>query len=205
MIAEMRLQFWRDVVADAAAGKDVRAHEVAAPLAVLIKDAGLDVEKLDQLIAARRFDIYPNDTEQVGFDLDVYLQRTAGHLMALSAVACGDASGGGRDAAADVGEAMGIASWLRAVPDLIAHKRVASDDLDSDALITRAQAGLDLLSSRASHAFGPATPAVRAAWLTAPVLRQVVADPRCVVDGTLAVSEFRKRGSLLWRSLTNKW
>ena len=33
MIAEMRLQFWRDVVEEIAAGKPPRAHEVAAPLA----------------------------------------------------------------------------------------------------------------------------------------------------------------------------
>lgn len=201
MIAEMRLQFWRDVVADAAAGKAVRAHEVAAPLAELIAGVGLDPEKLDQLIAARRFDIYPNDADQVGFDLDDYLRRTAGNLMGLSAAACGVDHW---DAAEDVGEAMGIALWMRAVPDLVGHNRVAADDLDSDALIARAQRGLDLLAARRGVAFGVAVPAVRAAWLTRPILQQVVADPRRVVDGSLGVSDFRKKGSLLLRSLTGR-
>jgi len=201
MIAEMRLQFWRDVVADAAAGKAVRAHEVAAPLAGLITEVGLDAEVLDQMIAARRFDIYPNDADQVGFDLDVYLRRTAGHLMGLSAAACGVDSA----AAMDVGEAMGIALWLHAVPDLVGHKRVAADDLDSDALIARAKRGLDLLAAHKAVPFGAAVPALRAAWMTAPILRQVVADPRRVVDGSLGLSEFRKKGSLLRRSLMGTW
>lgn len=204
MIAEMRLQFWRDTVADAAAGKEVRAHEVAAPLAGLIAEAGLDADALDQMIAARRFDIYPNDADQVGFELDDYLRRTAGHLMALSVAACG-ADAGKQAAARDVGQAMGIASWLRAVPDLVGHKRVVAEDLDSDVLVARAQYGLDLLAAHKRVDFGTATAAVRAAWLTAPILRQVVADPRRVIDGGLGLSEFRKRGSLLRRSLLNRW
>ena len=36
MIAEMRLQWWRDVVEEIAAGKPARAHEVAGPLAEVI-------------------------------------------------------------------------------------------------------------------------------------------------------------------------
>lgn len=204
MIAEMRLQFWRDTVGDAVAGKAVRAHEVAAPLAALIDETGLDAVVLDEMIAARRFDIYPNDTDQVGFDLDTYLRRTSGHLMALTARACG-ASADVLDAATDVGEAMGIALWMRAVPDLIGHKRAAADDLDSDVLVARAKRGLDALAQHRNVAFGPAVPALRAAWLTAPILRQVVADPRRVVDGTLAVSEFRKRGGLLRRTVLNRW
>lgn len=202
MIAEMRLQFWRDVVADAAAGKDVRAHEVAEPLAALITDVGLDADVLDQMIAARRFDIYPNHAEQVGFDLDDYLRRTAGHLIGLSAVACGSDQ---FDAAVDVGHAMGIALWCRAVPDLIGHQRVNEASLDSDTLIARAQRGLELLDRARGVDFGPAVPALRAAWLTKPVLRQVVADPRRVIDGSLGVSEFRKRGALLWRTLQGRW
>jgi phytoene synthase len=204
MIAEMRLQFWRDAVADAVAGKAVRAHEVAAPLAELIASAALDPEMLDQMIAARRFDIYPNDESQVGFDLQVYLRRTAGNLMGLTAVVC-RATPDVADAAVDVGEAMGIALWLRAVPDLIGHKRIAADELDSDALVRRAQTALGLLKKHKAVAFGPAVPAMRAAWLAEPILRQVVSDPRRVVDGTLGVSEFRKKGSLLCRSLLNRW
>ena len=51
MIAEMRLQWWRDVVEEIAAGKPARAHEVAGPLAEVMGQcdiAGL----LDAMIGA---------------------------------------------------------------------------------------------------------------------------------------------------------
>ena len=204
MIAEMRLQFWRDTVADAVAGKAVRAHEVAGPLADVIRAHDLPEDMLDQMIAARRFDIYPDDPGQTGLDLDTYLRRTGGHLMALSGLALGMS----RDriaAAEDVGQAMGTALWLRAVPDLAGHKRVAAADLDSDALVARAEAGLRLLDAARSTGFGPAVPALRAAWLTRPILQQAIADPRRVVDGGLVVSEFHRRGRLLLRSLAGRW
>ena len=56
LIAEMRLQWWRDVVENAASGA-ARAHEVAGPLHELIRDFGLPVEVLDRLIAARAAEI----------------------------------------------------------------------------------------------------------------------------------------------------
>ena len=204
MIAEMRLQFWRDVISDAVAGKPVRAHEVAAPLAEVIRDHALPEDMLDQMVAARRFDIYPGDPGQSGLDLDTYLRRTGGHLMALTCLACGispDRIG----PATDVGEAMAIALWMRAVPDLARHGRAAAADLDSDVLVARAERGLGLLRVARTTSFGSATPALRAAWLTKPILQQVAADPRRAIDGTLQVSEFRRRGGMLWRSLLNRW
>ena len=43
LIAEMRLQFWRDVLAD----PKPRAHEVAGPLRQIIDESGLDSNVLD--------------------------------------------------------------------------------------------------------------------------------------------------------------
>jgi len=194
MIAEMRLQFWRDVVADAFAGKAVRAHEVAGPLAEVIRTHDLSEELLDQMIAARRFDIYG---AEAGLDLSAYLEQTAGHLMVLTGLCCGLKA---RNSAFDVGAAMGTALWLRAVPDLARHQKVAAEDLDSAALVARAEAALARLRGARRADFGTARPAVRAAWLTAPVLRQAIADPRRVIDGGLGVSEFRRRGGLMWRA-----
>ena len=42
MIAEMRLQWWRDIVAEAAEGRPARAHEVAGPLSELIGQGRID-------------------------------------------------------------------------------------------------------------------------------------------------------------------
>ena len=58
MIAEMRLQFWRDTVEEIAQGSRPRAHEVAEPLAeAMALDREAMAEALDQAIAARRWDI----------------------------------------------------------------------------------------------------------------------------------------------------
>jgi len=204
MIAEMRLQFWRDVVADAVAGKQPRAHEVAGPLADVIRDKQLPAEMLDQMIAARRFDIYPDDRDNVPFDLEEFVARTAGNLMVLSALVCGMDAARCADAQR-VGAAMGMALWFQAVPALVGHQRVAAGDLDSDIIVQRAQKALAGLQSARRVDFGVATPALRAAWQTKPILRQAAQDPRRAVDGALGISEFRKRAGLLLRSLTERW
>ncbi|MFY9244816.1 MAG: squalene/phytoene synthase family protein, partial [Roseicyclus sp.] len=56
IIAEMRLQFWRDVIEELAAGRPPRAHEVIAPLAQAIPQSVIG--GLDRLVAARQWDIY---------------------------------------------------------------------------------------------------------------------------------------------------
>ena len=97
LIAEMRLQWWRDVVAEDAP----RAHEVAGPLHALIRQAGLPVPVLDALIAARRWDIQTDAfADRAAFD--GYLQATAGGLMWLAARATG-ASDQVEPAARDLG------------------------------------------------------------------------------------------------------
>ena len=55
MIAEMRLQWWRDVCTEIADGQQVRCHEVATPLSEAI--TAEDAQLLDELVAARRWDI----------------------------------------------------------------------------------------------------------------------------------------------------
>ena len=77
MIAEMRLQWWRDVCEEIAEGREVRRHEVATPLSGVI---GADEARLlDELVAARRWDIYKGAFEdQAHFDR--YMDQTAGNL-----------------------------------------------------------------------------------------------------------------------------
>ena len=65
MIAEMRLQWWRDVLDDPAR----RAHEVAGPLHDLIREAALPVDVLDRMAAARRWDVWREPFEdRAAFD-----------------------------------------------------------------------------------------------------------------------------------------
>ena len=88
MIAEMRLQWWRDVSEEIAEGRAVRRHEVATPLAQAItpQDAAL----LDELAAARRWDIYKDAFEDEAH-FARYMDQTAGNLTWVAARSLGPA------------------------------------------------------------------------------------------------------------------
>ena len=95
MIAEMRLQWWRDALAEIEAGGFVRRHEVVTPLATVISDK--DARQLDVLVEAREWDVEPSVFPDESA-LWAYLDATAGGLIAVAARALGgpvlDGSGG---------------------------------------------------------------------------------------------------------------
>ena len=197
MIAEMRLQWWRDVVAEAGAGKPARAHEVAGPLSALIREAALPVAVLDALIEARRWDVYREPFEdQAG--LEAYIDDTGAGLMWVA----GCALGAGAESEATlraVGWAAGLAGFLRAVPELEARGRVPLVDERAEAVATLARKGLARLDgARAGvRRLGAAKAATIAAWQAEAVLRQAAREPGRVAAGALASSEFARRWGLL--------
>jgi len=199
MIAEMRLQWWRDVVASAGSGA-ARAHEVAAPLHALIAARGLPVPVLDTLIAVRRWDCWRERQD----DLPGYLEATGAGLMWLAAKALG-AGAEVEPASRAAGWASGLANYLRAVPALQARGRLPLADSTRPAIVALAGQGLERLSQARAGPVGPAAAALRSAWLAGPILRQVMRDPAAVAEGRLGLSEFRRRGGLLWRSAIGGW
>ncbi len=62
MIAEMRLQWWRDALEELSQGQPPRAHEVVVPLAAAVGTSA-DWAALDRFVAARRWDIYTDPFE----------------------------------------------------------------------------------------------------------------------------------------------
>jgi phytoene synthase len=199
LIAEMRLQWWRDVVENAASGA-ARAHEVAGPLHDLIRDFGLPVDVLDALIAARRWDI--TREPHAGIEgLTAYLNDTAGGLMWLAGRALG-APDGAEYALRAYGWATGAAGYLQAMPELEARGRqpmpqgTTTQDL--------ARLALDkLAAARQARRLVPKeiAPAFLAGWQAESLLRQLVATGRC--DHRL--SEFQRRWRLLWQATTGRW
>lgn len=198
MIAEMRLQWWRDVVAEA----KPRAHEVAGPLHGLIAEAGLPVEVLDLLIGARRWDVYSDAFEDAAH-FDRYLDETSGGLMWLAAKACG-APDRVEAAARGFGWAAGLANFLRAVPELEARGRIPLIDGRPEAVRALAARGLAKIAEAraARRALGPA---MLAGWQAEGLLRQVVAEPLVVAEGTMGLSEFARRGGLAWAAVSGRW
>lgn len=182
MIAEMRLQWWRDALEEIGAGGEVRRHEVVTPLAGVLDAEG--VRLLDALIEARRADIEKAPFEDADA-LWVYLEATGGGLMQVAARVLGDADG--RRARA-LGTAYGLASYLLAVPDLVARGKLPLPDGRPRAVEALARRGLDLLDQARGYPKAPKA-AVLPGALALPVLRRAVQDPERVADGALMPSE----------------
>jgi 15-cis-phytoene synthase len=203
LIAEMRLQWWRDVVDSAASGA-ARAHEVAEPLHALIRDFGLPTEVMDTLIAARRWDIH-RDPHPDADALRTYLDHTGAGLMWLAARALG-APDGAEGPVRAYGWAAAAAGYLRAMPGLVARGRLPlPEGMTTQGL---ASEGLSRLAeARAARKTVPKdiAPALLAGWQAEPILRQALADPERVAQGTLGLSEFSRRGRLILQAFTGRW
>jgi hypothetical protein len=198
IIAEMRLQFWRDVLDEIEAAKAPRAHEVAAPLHALHQTRPLALSAFHDMINARRLDIAREAF--AGPDaLWAYLNQGAGSLMWASVSALG---GTDETAARTLGQAAGLANWLEAHPKVIAAGWFAAQPDIYPHLIDMALADLARLKR---VDFQAATAAARAAWRAKAILQKAKSSPQAITNGTLASSEFRRRTSLTWRTLRGRW
>lgn len=202
MIAEMRLQWWRDVCEEIAEARPVRRHEVATPLEGVIS-AGHAL-LLDKLVAARRWDIYKDAFEDTAH-FERYIDQTSGHLTWVAASTLGTADEG---AVRDAAYAAGVAAWLRAIPDLEAKGRVplldgtaqGVRDLASDALerLKSARAARSKVSSNAAMALlhvGPAEGTLRAA----------IREPSAVGVAALPDPIHADGLRLAYRAFTRRW
>lgn len=208
LIARMRLQFWREVVA----GERPAAHEVAGPVQALLEAGPLRAESLVPMVEAREVEIGTQAPFADRAALWAYLEGTAGALMAAALEALGAPADPATAAAArDFGAAQGLANYLVAVPALeAAGRRAWPADMpagatgdaghvgelarEGQARIARARPALRGLPS-------PARAALLAGWRAEALLGRAAADPFAVAQGRLVQSEFARRGSLLWRSL----
>lgn len=180
MIAEMRLQWWRDALEEIGGAGVVRRHEVATPLARILSPD--QAARLDTLVAARRWDIYRDPFEDQA-DFDRYMMQTAGALMQTAAELLSDVP---PDATADAGFAAGVGAWLRAVPELQAQGRVPMLDGSHAGVRDLAKRGLAALArARAERLPKAATPALLPATAAEPALRAALKDPATVIEDRL--------------------
>lgn len=205
MIAEMRLQWWRDVVENAASGA-ARAHEVAEPLHEVIREADLPVDVMDRLIAARIHDAWgkPFEDEE---EFAAYIEETGAALMWLAARALG-APDEAEPVARAYGWAAALANYLVAVPDLVARGIEPLPDPAPERVAALARRGLDALrkARAARRAISrEVAPAFLAGWQAPVILRRTLADPERVTAGALRPSEFSRRSRLFWQAFTARW
>ncbi|MCE8554859.1 squalene/phytoene synthase family protein [Ruegeria pomeroyi] len=202
MIAEMRLQWWRDALEELAIGKPPRRHPVVTPLAGILSPQM--AARLDGFVAVRRWDIYRDPFEDETH-LTRYLEESSGTLLCAAAAALGQADEG---VLRDYGYAMGIANWLRAIPELEARGRIPLLDGTPAGIRQLAEEGLDRLSrARAKRAMiSPAArPALLAGWQSGALLRQAHKEPARVAAGQLGLSPFARNLRLGLQVSTGRW
>ncbi|QYX57411.1 squalene/phytoene synthase family protein [Roseovarius sp. SCSIO 43702] len=200
MIAEMRLQWWRDALKEIADGGQVRRHEVATPLSgVLDRESATE---LDELVLARRWDIYREPFEdEAAFRR--HLDHTAGHLLRAAVRSLGGEAG---QAVRDAGFAQGVAAWFRAVPALEAAGRIPLVDGREGAVRALAEEGLERLTAARRAGVAPAArPAMVALWQVEGVLRRAARHPARVKDGTLAPAPVADQLGLMATALSGRW
>ncbi len=202
MIAEMRLQWWRDALEEIAEGKTVRRHEVVDALAGCLDREG--AQCLDGLIAARRWDVYKDPFEGPEH-FDEYINATSGHLMWTAARLLGAAD---EAVVRDFAFGVGVANICQAVPALQAQGRqplVDASDAGIAALAGRGLARLDKAKAARGHVSKAAGPALVAGYHARPVLRMVKATPQRVTADALDFNPARDSLRFLNVSLRGWW
>ncbi|WP_163850709.1 squalene/phytoene synthase family protein [Pseudooceanicola aestuarii] len=203
MIAQMRLQWWRDALAEIAAGGPVRRHEVVTPLALVLD--GEAAHLLDALIVARH-----RDLEKTMFEDETalwsYLENTSGRLLDVAARILGRPLPAGL--AADAGAAFGLARWFLAIPELEEAGRAPLPDGRSAAVADLAGRGLERLANarRVAPALAAAQrPALYPLAGTGAILSRVARRPGRVAAGEARPGQLRDRVALMRMALTGRF
>ena len=189
MIAEMRLQWWRDALEEIAGDAKPRKHEVVDALAEVLDAEGATL--LDGLIAARRWDVYKDPFEDAAH-FDSYIDATSGHLMWTAARLLGQ---GDESVIRDFAYAVGAANMLRAIPDLEERGRKPLLDGSESGVLSFAQsaeARLTAAIKKRKTIAVDAAPVLYAGYLARPVLRQIRKEPGKVARGALGLPPFRE-------------
>ena len=199
-LAAMRLQWWRDALAEIAGGGRVRRHEVVTPLAAVLDDGAAAM--LDDLVVARHADVDGDVPEDVDA-LVRYADDTAGVLLVCAArLSAGGDIGPWLGAVRAAGRAQGVAGLLAAVPALIEKGRHPLPHGDPAAHArSLAETGLAAASdARPSGLPGP----IRSVLLVLPeaeaLLRHYRRDPGAVLAPPPGAPPVRARLVLAWRA-----
>jgi phytoene synthase len=122
LLGEIRLQWWRDTVAEVYTSSP-RQHPVALALAEAVAAHDLSRDLFDRLIDARAFDLSDEPPQDLAA-LEAYADATAATLVQLGCEVLGSRSAATQAAARHVGIAWALTGLVRAVPFHAAHRRL---------------------------------------------------------------------------------
>jgi phytoene synthase len=114
VIGQMRLQWWRDALAEIGAG-NVRAHPVAQALARAMEGRPVRAELFERLLTAREIDLGDEPPADLAA-LERYAEDTSSALLQAGLDLLGAADAAADDAARHIGLAWSLVGLLRAVP-----------------------------------------------------------------------------------------
>jgi len=123
LLGRMRLQWWRDALAEIYAGAAPRRHEVAESLAVAIRDLGLSRAHFDALLDARELDL-AEEAPATLEALEAYAEGSSSSLVLLALEALGVRDDAAGAVARGVGIGCALAGLLAAMPFHARMKRV---------------------------------------------------------------------------------
>ena len=115
MLGQIRLQWWRDVIAAVFAGEPPRHHLVAVPLTAAIHGCGLTRAYFDRLIDTRERDLVDEPPADLAA-LEDYADGTSSPLVQLALEVLGVRRPEAQETARQVGIAYALAGLLRAMP-----------------------------------------------------------------------------------------
>ncbi|WOI54925.1 squalene/phytoene synthase family protein [Palleronia sp. LCG004] len=194
MLAEIRLQWWRDALEEIRKGQTPRRHEVVEPLAGILDPQAC--ETMTRIADARRWDAMAEPFLSAA-QFRAHLDATNGNLLWTAARLLG-AAAEEEGALRRLAFAEALARWFQAVPEMSARGLQPLVDDSPEAIGDLARDALkkmpDGRPSRAGRIAG------LSAWEARVVLGQVAKDPGRALTGPLGQSGFRRRAALLWRS-----
>ena len=188
MIAEMRLQWWRDALEELGKGQ-ARRHDVVDALHFLNAE---QCARLDRLVAARRWDIY-RDAFEDSEHFHTYLQDTTGALIDTGISALG---GKPSELTAAIGAAAGLARFFQAIPNLQARGRLPLVDGRPEAVASLSKSALRTWP-KTHKQFGHAKTALYETAGARAILRRAARDPLAVSEGRLEISPLSERWHMI--------
>ena len=122
MIGHIRLEWWREAIAEIYEGQP-RAHAVIAALTLAIRERHLTRDHFERLIAARETDL--DDWQPATLEeLEDYARKTSVPLVSLALEILGQGDEAAQAVPVPVGMAWALTGLLRAVPFHARQKRI---------------------------------------------------------------------------------
>lgn len=213
---EIRLQWWRDAIADEAG----QGHPLAEALIATIRAHGLPKKAFDDYLEARIFDLY-DDPMPDRAALEGYCGETASALIQLAALILDpDAAPAAAEAAGHAGCAQAITGMLRLLPlhrargqcyvptdilaalgltpgtFLAAHDRAAAGRA-VEAFAALAGEHLTRFGSLAARLPGSLTPAFLPLAVTGAYLGRIAGNPAASLDKSVDISMIKRHWLML--------